>query len=139
MAENPYAAPKTRVDDPRETVDDGDFIPDGRSVPAGNGWRWITDAWGFTAEQRGTFSGVFLLYIVVLMALGIVPFIGALASALLTPVITGGLQLGFDTVRRGGPLEVSCLFSAFQNHAGKLIAIGAISLGISILIGLIVI
>ena len=139
MPENPYAAPKSHVEDARETFDDSGFIPDGRHLAAGNGWRWIADAWAFTSEQRGTFIGVFLLYLLVLMALGIVPFIGALVSALLTPVITGGLQLGFDTVRRGGQLEVGCLFSAFQNHAGKLIAVGAISLGIGILIGIVVV
>jgi hypothetical protein len=76
---------------------------------------------------------------VVLMAFGIVPFIGFIASALLTPVVTGGLQLGFDTVRRGGQLEVGCLFSAFQTHASKLIAVGAITLGITILIFIIIV
>jgi hypothetical protein len=139
MHENPYAAPKSHVEDAPEPFDNGGFIPDGRHVAAGNGWRWILDAWAFTAEQRGAFIGVFLLYLLVLMALGIVPLIGALASALLTPVITAGLQLGYDTVRRGGRLEVACLFSAFQNHAGKLIAVGAISLGIGILIGIVVV
>src|SRR5262245_25442982 len=102
MAEKPYAAARTRAEDAQPaTVLDGDFNPEGRGVPAGKGWRWIVDAWAFTAPQRGTFIGVFLLYIVVLMALGIVPFVGFVASALLTPVISGGLQLGFDTVRRG--------------------------------------
>ena len=139
MAENPYAAPKTHVEDAQHTLADGDFLAAGRSVPAGNGWRWCTDAWGFTAEQRGTFIGVFVLYVLVSMAFGMVPLVGMLASALLTPVITGGLQSGFDAVRRGERLEVSCLFSAFQTHAGKLIAVGAVSLGIGILIGVIVI
>ena len=139
MADNPYAPPKSHVADTDATLPDGDFIAAGRSVAAGNGWRWIADAWAFTGQQRGTFIGVFLLYILVLMALGLVPFLGALASALLTPVITGGLQLGFDAVRRGGPLEVACLFSAFKNHAGKLIAVGAVSLGIGILIGIIIV
>jgi len=139
MPENPYAAPRSRVDDPQPPmVFDGDLIPEGRGVPAGKGWRWIADAWAFTGQQRGTFIGVFLLYIVVLIVLGIVPFIGFLTSTLLTPVINGGLQLGFDTVRRGGQLEVGCLFSAFRNHAGKLIGVGAITLGITILIGIIV-
>jgi len=139
MAENPYAAPKSRVEDAPDARADGEFVPDGRRVAAGNGWRWIADAWAFTAEQRGTFIGVFLLYILVLMAFGLVPFVGALASALLTPVITGGLQLGFDAVRRGGRLEVASLFSAFQSHTGKLVAVGAVSLGVGILIGIIIV
>ena len=66
MAENPYAAPRTRVEDAPTTLPDGDFIPEGRGVPAGNGWRWITDAWAFMAEQRWTFIGVFVLLIVLM-------------------------------------------------------------------------
>ena len=62
MAENPYAAPRSPVQDAPVSLPDGDFIPDGRSVPAGNGWRWIADAWAFTGQQRGTFIGVFLLW-----------------------------------------------------------------------------
>jgi len=139
MAENPYAAPKSRVEDPPVTYADGGFIPGGRAVAAANGWRWLADAWAFTGQQRGTFIGVFVLYILVLIAFGLVPFVGWLVSGLLTPVVSGGLQLGFDAVRRGGRLDVACLFSAFQGHAGKLIAIGAVSLGISLLIGIIIV
>lgn len=139
MTENPYAAPKSRVEDVARAVPEGGFIPEGRAVAAGNGWRWFADAWAFTAEQRGTFVGVFVLYILVSAAFSFVPLVGAIASALLTPVITGGLQLGFDAVRRGERLEVACLFAAFQTHTGKLIGVGAISLGMGILIGVIVI
>jgi hypothetical protein len=137
MPENPYAAPKSHVEDSRPALPDGDFLPEGRSVAAGNGWQWIVDAWGFTAQQRWTFIGVFILYILVLMAFGLVPFVGAIASALLTPVINGGLQLGFDAVRRGGQLEAGLLFAGFKRNTGRLIAIGAISFGIWILVVLI--
>ena len=47
MAENPYAAPRTRVEDVPPSLGEGDFIQDGRGVPAGHGWRWIADAWKF--------------------------------------------------------------------------------------------
>ena len=63
MAENPYAAPKAHVEDVADALPDGDFLPEGRGVPAGNGWRWIADAWAFTGEQRWTFVGVFLLLV----------------------------------------------------------------------------
>jgi hypothetical protein len=137
MPENPYAAPKSHVEDPRPALADGDFLPEGRSVAAGNGWQWIVDAWAFTGQQRWTFIGVFILYLLVLMAFGLVPFVGAIASALLTPVVNGGLQLGFDAVRRGGPLEVGLLFAGFKRNTGRLIAIGAISFGIWVLVVLI--
>src|SRR6188472_2268461 len=60
MADNPYAAPRTRVDDVQASLAEGDFIAEGRGVPAGHGWRWIADAWTFMGDQRWTFIGVVL-------------------------------------------------------------------------------
>jgi hypothetical protein len=57
--------------------------------------------------------------------------------ALLSPVFMGGLFIGCDTVRRGGSLEVGHLFAGFQRHAGKLVGLGALSLGFGILVGIV--
>jgi hypothetical protein len=128
MAENPYAAPKSHVEDAPTVLPDGDFIPEGRGVPAGHGWRWIADGWAFTGQQRGTFIGVFLLLVLVFIGLGLIPFLGSIAATLLTPVFMGGLWLGCDALRRGERLEVGHLFAGFQRHAGKLLGLGAASL-----------
>ena len=132
MSENPYAAPRTRVEDVPEPLPEGDFLPEGRGVSAGNGWRWIADTWAFTGEQRWTFIGVFLLLVVIQIGAQVVPIIGPLAVALLSPVLTGGFVLGCEAVRRGESLEVGHLFAAFQRHSGKLIALGALSLAFGI-------
>jgi uncharacterized membrane protein len=55
------------------------------------------------------------------------------------PVIGGGFILGCDAVRRGEPLEVGHLFAGFQRHAGKLLALGAISFGVGIVIAIVLI
>ena len=139
MADNPYAAPKTHVEDARTPLPDGEFIPDGRGVAAGNGWRWIPDAWAFMADQRWTFVGVFLLLIVINIAGQLVPIVGPLALTLLSPVLIGGFVLGCDAVRRGEPFEVGHLFAGFRRHSGKLIAVGALSLAFGIVFALIMI
>ncbi len=139
MAENPYAAPRTRVEDVPEPLPEGDFLPEGRGVSGGNGWRWIADAWAFTSQQRWTFIGVFLLLAVIQIGAQFVPIIGPLAVALLSPVLTGGFVLGCEAVRRGESLEVGHLFAGFQRHSGKLIALGALSLAFGIVAGLIMI
>jgi hypothetical protein len=139
MAENPYAAPRSPVQDAPVSFPDGDFIPEGRTVPAGNGWRWIADAWAFTGQQRGMFIGVFLLYVLLYIVLSVIPLLGSILSALLMPVITAGFILGCDALRRGERLEVGHLFAGFQNHAGKLIVVGAITLACLIVLVLIVI
>jgi len=85
MSENPYAAPRTRVEDVPEQLPEGDFLPEGRGVSAGNGWRWIADAWAFTGDQRWTFIGVVLLLALIQIGAQFVPVLGPLAVALLSP------------------------------------------------------
>jgi hypothetical protein len=133
MAENPYAAPRSHVEDTPTTLPDGPFIPEGRGVPAGHGWRWIADAWAFMGDQRWTFVGVFLLLMVLQIAGQFVPIIGPLAVAVFYPVILGGFVLGCDAMRQGQRFEVGHLFAGFQRHAGKLVALGALSLAFGIL------
>jgi len=139
MAENPYAAPRTHVEDVRTSLPDGEFIPEGRGVPAGNGWQWIADAWSFTGDQRWTFIGVFVLFVLVAIGMSLIPLVGTFVSTLLMPVFSAGFIVGCDAVRRGEPLEVGHLFAGFQKkHAGKLIATGAISLACLVIMVLVV-
>ena len=139
MAENPYAAPRTHVEDVTTPPAEGDFIPEGRGVPAGNGWRWIADAWNLMDGQRWTFIGVVILYWLMIIAASFVPGLGGLAVALFGPVISGGIMLGCDAVRRGQKLEVGYLFAGFQRHFGKLVAVGAVSLGLGLLIAIVMV
>jgi uncharacterized membrane protein len=139
MADNPYAAPKSHDEGARGTLPDGNFIPEGRSVPAGNGWSWIADAWAFTGEQRWTFVGIFVLIVVLQIVANFIPLIGPLAITLLSPVLVGGFLLGCDAVRRGERLEVGHLFAGFQRHTAKLVGLGALSLAFGIVAAIVMI
>ena len=91
MAENPYAAPRTHVEDAPTSFPDGDFHSRRpRCCRAGKGWRWIADAWAFTGEQRWTFIGVFLLLCLMQIAANFVPIIGPLAVTLLSRCCSAG-------------------------------------------------
>lgn len=139
MVDNPYAAPKTRVEDVMEPSPDGDFIPEGKPVAAGNGWKWIADAWAFMAGQRLTFLGVFLLMWLVQLALNFVPIIGPIATTFLFPFLVAGIVLGCDAVRRGEPLEVGHLFAGFQRHTNKLLLVGVLSFAMYIAVAIVMI
>jgi len=139
MAENPYAAPRTRVEDVPTSLPDGDFIPEGRGVPAGRGWGWIADAWGFMGGQRWTFIGVFLLLMVMQIAAQFVPLLGPLVALLFYPVLLGGFVLGCEAVRQGQSLEVGHLFAGFQRHTGKLVALGGLWLLFGLVAGIIMV
>jgi uncharacterized membrane protein len=128
MAVDPYAAPKSHVADMPSGADDGDFIPGGQGVSIGNGWNWISDAWALFAGQRATFIGIFLIFAVLVVVLSVIPFLGSLILALITPVLYGGIMLGCDAMRRGDQLEVGHLFAGFRTNTGKLIGVGAVTL-----------
>jgi hypothetical protein len=139
MAENPYAAPGSHAQQLPGSLPDGGFIAEGRGVPAGNGWTWIADAWAFTGEQRFTFVGIFVLFVLIQIVANIIPLIGPLAVTLFSPVLVGGFLLGCDAVRRGGRLEVGHLFAGFQRHTGKLVTLGALSIAFGIVAAIVMI
>jgi hypothetical protein len=139
MPENPYAAPRSRVEDVPTSLPDGTFIAEGRNVPAGRGWGWIAEAWGFMADQRWTFIGVFLLIFLIQIVAQLIPILGPLLVGLFYPVLIGGFVLGCDAVRQGQRLEVGHLFAGFQRHTGKLVGVGALALAFGILAGIIMV
>jgi uncharacterized membrane protein len=129
MAEtnNPYAAPAARVAD-RSTAAAG-LIPGGRSVPAGNGWQWISSAWGLFRANPGAWILIALVYLVIMFGSSLVPVVGAIAATLLTPVLAAGIMAGCAAQTRGEALQVSHLFAGFQEKTGPLVMLGLLYLG----------
>jgi hypothetical protein len=136
---NPYAPPQAPVEDVAHAMHADGFLPEGRSVPAGNGWAWIADAWRFTSGQRWVFLGVILLLWIVQLGVNFVPALGPVASTFLAPFLVAGFTLGCDAVRRGQQLEVGHLFLGFQRrYAGKLLLTGAVSFAMYLAMGFVV-
>jgi uncharacterized membrane protein len=125
MAVDPYAAPKSRVADTPADSPDGVFIPCGNSVAAGNGSKWIADAWELFKGQKGAWIGIALIFLVVIFVLSFIPFIGPLALNLISPILIGGVMLGCEAVRRGEPMTVGFLLAGFSKNAGRLAGVGA--------------
>jgi uncharacterized membrane protein len=125
---SPYAAPKAHVADVPVRGPEGDFIRNGQAVSAGNGWAWISHAWQMNGQQRGTWIGLFVLFGVFVILMSVIPFLGSLVLALITPVIYGGIMLGCEAQRKGERIEVGHLFAGFRSHTGKLIAVGVFTL-----------
>ncbi len=128
MAVDPYAAPKSRVADVPNTGAEGEFIANGRSVAAGNGWTWIAQAWELFKGQKGTWIGLFVILAVIVIALNFLPFIGPFLLIFLSPVLYGGVMLGCDALRDGDDLRIGHLFAGFSSHTGRLIGVGAATL-----------
>lgn len=134
---NPYAAPKAAVAD-ETTVLNADFVPGGQSRPLGNGWTWIAEGWDLFKRQPGMWIGIVLLLFVIMIGAAFIPFLGGLLMSLFGPVFAAGIVSGCKTLDTGGELEIGHLFAGFREKTGTLVAVGAIYLGASLAVMLVV-
>ena len=134
---NPYAAPKAAVAD-ATSVRDSDFVPGGQALPAGNGWTWITEGWELVKRQPGMWIGIVVIAFVIFILVALIPFVGGLLLTLFGPVFAAGVMIGCKALDSGGHLELGHLFAGFKEKTGTLIAVGAIYLGASLVVMLVV-
>lgn len=128
MSTNPYAAPKTQVADIPERTVEGNFVAEGLSRPAGNGWQWIKSARGLTKSRQLSWIGMFIVFAVISVGLGAIPMVGSLALYFIMPVLFGGVMLTCDKARRGDEITFGDFFSGFSSHFAKLAGIGLATL-----------
>jgi uncharacterized membrane protein len=120
---NPYQSPSVEIMSAAPDAD-ADFIDGGRSVPAGNGLSWIGTGWGIFTQSPIAWIVCAIIILVVLFALGLIPFLGGLISSVLIVVLAGGLMLGCQAQYAGRPFEIGDLFAGFKDKAGPLIILG---------------
>ena len=71
------AHPPAAAADPDDTVvPPGNFNPQARGVPTGNGWTWLADAWALFRPAAGVWIGMVLVLAVITINLN-TSFIGA--------------------------------------------------------------
>jgi uncharacterized membrane protein len=88
--------------------------PEPRQLAAGQGAAWWGESWRIFCAAPAVWVGIFVLFIVVSIALVLVPLIGSLVHTVLLPVMAGGVMLGCDALARGEPLRIGHLFEGFQ-------------------------
>jgi len=116
---NPDAASKPFADD---------YQVVGRRLPAGRGWRWIAEAFALFRKQPGMWILTVVALGVLFLAVGMIPIVGSYASALLFPILGGGLMLGCNDLNRGGPFDFEHLFAGCTQKTGDLVMVGAFNL-----------
>jgi uncharacterized membrane protein len=134
---NPYAAPKAAVQD-QSFILNADFVAGGQSRPIGHGWSWIAEGWELFKRQPGMWIGIVLLLFVIMIAAAFIPFIGGLAISLFGPVLAAGIVIGCKALDSGQELELGHLFAGFRERTGTLVAVGALYLGASLVVMLVV-
>lgn len=116
------------------TMDAGDA----RSVDAGRGVAWWSEAWALFMKNPGMWVVFGLIVLIIYIVLSFVPLVGNIAGALLTPVFMGGWLLATGKLEQGGSLEPADLLLGFKEHLNPLMVLGALLAGATAVITLVV-
>lgn len=113
-------------------------IGEPRVVAGGRGGAWWAGGWRLFASNVFTWIGIIVIYYVISILLSLVPIVGSVGQALLTPVFMGGIMLGCRSIERDGTLRVAHLFEGFQGaYFVPLMIIGAVNIGFFVALALI--
>jgi uncharacterized membrane protein len=114
-------------------------IGDPRVVPFDRGASWWATGWRILAADFWTWIGIMIIYLVLSIALMLVPIVGGAGHWLLTPVFMGGLMTACRAAARHEPVRVAHLFAGFQGEPFvPLLIIGAVNIALTFGIGFIV-
>lgn len=103
-------------------------LPHPGRVGPGDTLQWLAAGWRTFVAKPGIWIGQTLILIVILTALGFVPFLGWAIAPLAFPVLVAGMLAGVQALERGERLRVGHLFDGLRRHAGNLLMIGAFHL-----------
>jgi len=88
--------------------------PPPRQLAAGEGAAWWGESWRIFCAAPAVWIGIFVLFVIVSIALVMIPVVGSLIHTVLIPVLAGGVMLGCHALARGEPLRIGHLFEGFQ-------------------------
>jgi uncharacterized membrane protein len=88
--------------------------PPPRRLAAGEGAAWWGESWRIFCAAPAVWIGIFVVFVLVSIALVMIPVVGSLAHTVLIPVLAGGVMLGCHALARGEPLRIGHLFEGFQ-------------------------
>lgn len=126
---NPYQPPATTVEHKADESNDVWAFVEPQKMPASRGLGWISNGFRFFGRDPGTWVVITIVYLIIIAVSSIVPF----ATNILQPMLAGGLMIGVHEQDNGGSLEIKHLFDGFEKAAGKLATLGALILGLMIL------
>jgi len=112
-------------------------IPEGRRVEGGRGGAWIAEAWRMFKDAPGSWVACFLIFVVIMIVLAIIPVLGNIVGALISPFLVAGMMVGCRELERNEELTVAHLFAGFSRNSGPLLVLGLLEFGLSLIVMLI--
>jgi len=112
-----------------------------KTVDSGRGVGWVGDGWNLVKGQLGAWILLVIVYLVIEIVLQIIPFVGGIAAALISPGLVAGMFLAARYADEGKTIDLNLLFQPLmeQRTRGPLLTLGAMAIVFSILIALVLV
>jgi hypothetical protein len=101
--------------------------------PAQTGWLWIKEGFALFRKQPAELSTLFLSYMFLMLAVGIIPVLGQLLPLILVPVFSMAFMQACVHVEQGKRIYPNLLLTGFRSPAfGKLLKLGGLYLAAAV-------
>lgn len=100
----------------------------GKVESAGDGWTWIAQGWTLFAKAPLMWVISMVILFVVMIAVNLVPLLGALAFQVLQSVFVGGLVVACRSLETGGDFDLEHLLAGFRKRFVPLAIVGVLLL-----------
>ncbi|RZI41850.1 hypothetical protein EGT07_17285 [Herbaspirillum sp. HC18] len=102
-------------------------------LPAIAGWRWVKEGFALFRKQPAEISTLFLAYMFLMLALGVVPLLGQVLPLLLVPVFSMAFMQACVHIEQGRKVYPNLLIAGFRGPAfRKLMELGVVYLGAAV-------
>ena len=102
-------------------------------LPAYAGWLWIKDGFALFRKQPIELSTLFLSYMFLMFAIGIIPVLGQLLPLILVPVFSMAFMQACVHVEQGKRISSKLLLTGFRSPAfSKLLKLGGLYLAAAV-------
>lgn len=130
---NPYEQPQADVTKPGGDQDV--VITDPAKVSVGDALGWIGEGMRMLSGSWGVVIGALVVTMLITMALQLVPFIGPIAQAFITPLLYAGIVQIFHRIETEKRADFADLFAGFSHQTGPLMLMVLAQLGVFLLVG----
>ena len=127
-----YAAPTSVVSVDQHESEHGEFGV--RKLAAESGVQWISGGWRHFKRNPFAWIAAVVIYIAILFIADLVPYIGSLATNILSFAFLAGFMLGSGEQDSGRDFTVQHVFAGFSVNFGPLLITGLLYIAIAIVV-----
>lgn len=110
------------------------------TLSASAGWNWIKQGFAIFRKRPGQFSLLFTTYLLILIALAFIPYIGSFIQAFFAPIFSMLFMTACAQIDRNGILNPLQLRASFAPPvANRMFTLGSVYVGIALLLTLAVV